>query len=168
MLRCFWFFLSLKFCTFARRDFGLWQIFVHFSCYCEPCKLPVLPFVFLFIISDFFRHTNYMLNLPCLISTASSLLWSVSFLCPSLFLWSDFLKTVLYWSNFFSMSSVFWFFYCSFSSIITLFSPLFFTYLWQFPFHFAIFSHLLFNRFICPFLFLGCDGVVYFSLYLLM
>lgn len=73
----------------------------------------------------------------------------------SLFLLNDSLKTVLYWSSFFSINSLFWFFYCNFISIIILLSPLFFSFLWQFPFPFVS-SHLfnMFNGFVYPLLFL--------------
>lgn len=75
--------------------------------------------------------------------------------CLSLFLLNDSLKIVLYWSSFFSINSLFWFLYCNFISIIILLSPLFFSFLWQFPFPFVS-SHLfnMFNGFIYPLLFL--------------
>lgn len=147
------FFLSLKFCTFAQMKKR--KKFIHFTCYSEPLQTAYASFCV-------FVYHCWLLRAHKL-SVESSLLDFHSYhLCSNYFL--SFVLLSSFWvifSRWFSTHSIFlasillWYFYYSFSSIITLFFSLVFYLPVQVPFHFVIFSHFLFDKFTFPFLFLG-------------
>lgn len=99
MLGCF-FFLSLKFYTFFKRNIGFWQILIHFVVIVSLTNC-LFPFLCFWLLAHKLHTESSLLGFHSFLFALISF-----FLCPSLFIPSDSLKTVLYGSHLFSINSV--------------------------------------------------------------